>query len=150
MEINLQKEAVPTYLVNATVQDMMDSTSAFYDKNLLTKAITTLNALARKNMEERLALLSEEKLSAVSEGHGIEDTAKNAVLTGLGGYDYEKAVSDPGGSLQDASAVETEKENTDSMYGTEIPGGPQTPSTEGVADDGGKEPVKGQDASGGE
>lgn len=101
-------------------------------------------------MEERLALLSEEKLSAVSEGHGIEDTAKNAVLTGLGGYDYEKAVSDPGGSLQDASAVETEKENTDSMYGTEIPGGPQTPSTEGVADDGGKEPVKGQDASGGE
>ena len=150
VESNLQKEAVPTYLVNATVQDMMDSTSAFYDKNLLTKAITTLNALARKNMEERLALLSEEKLSAVSEGHGIEDTAKNAVLTGLGGYDYEKAVSDPGGSLQDASAVETEKENTDSMYGTEIPGGPQTPSTEGVADDGGKEPVKGQDASGGE
>lgn len=92
VESNLQDEAIPTYLVNASIQDMMDNTSVYYDHNLLTKATTTLNALARKNLEERLGLLSEEKLDAVAEGHGIEDTAKNSVLTGLGGYDYENAV----------------------------------------------------------
>ena len=92
VENNLQDESIPTYLVNAQVQDMMDNTSVYYDHNLLTKAQTTLNALARKNLEERLGLLSEEKLEAVAEGHGLEDTAKNSVLTGLGGYDYESAL----------------------------------------------------------
>ena len=62
----------------------MDPTSAFYDNNLLTKAIDTLNAIARSNLEERLGKLSDEKLEAVAEGHGIEDTAKTSVLTGLG------------------------------------------------------------------
>lgn len=109
VESNLQKEATPTYLVNATVQDMMDSNSAYYDKNLLTKAISTLNALARKSMEERLGLLSEEKLAAVADGHGLEDTAKNAVLTGLGGYDYEESL----GVTEDGNGVveeDTEEE----------------------------------------
>lgn len=84
VEGNLQDEAVPTYLVNSYVQDMMDSTNVYYDRNLLTKAITTLNAKARRNLEERLGSLTEDKLNAVSEGHGLEDTAKSAVLTGLG------------------------------------------------------------------
>lgn len=110
VESNLQKEAVPTYLVNATVQDMMDSNSAYYDKNLLTKAISTLNALARKSMEERLGLLSEEKLAAVADGHGLEDTAKNSVLTGLGGYDYENSlgVSEEGNEVTEEEMTEEE------------------------------------------
>lgn len=94
VEGNLQKEAIPTYLVNQTVLDMMDSSTAYYDQNLLTKAISTLNSMARKNLETRLGQLSSEKLGAVAEGHGIEDTAKKAVLTGMGGVDYEKALEE--------------------------------------------------------
>lgn len=94
VESNLQQEAVPTYLVNATVNDMMNPSSMHYDNNLLTKAITTLNAEARQIMEENLSHLSEEKLTAVAEGHDIEDTAKASVLTGLGGYDYNQMVAD--------------------------------------------------------
>lgn len=94
VEGNLQKEAIPTYLVNGTVQDMMDASTAYYDQNLLTKAISTLNLSARKNLEERLGHLSEEKLGAVAEGHGLEDTAKKSVLTGIGGYDYEDIVNE--------------------------------------------------------
>lgn len=92
VESNLQEEAIPTYLVNAAVQDQMDSTSSYYDWNLLTKATTTLNQLARQNMEQKLALLSEERLAAVADGHGLEDTAKNSVLAGVNGYDYEGSV----------------------------------------------------------
>lgn len=94
VEGNLQDEAVPTYLVNSYVQDMMDATSVYYDRNLLTKATTTLNALARRNLEERLGGLSEDKLAAVAEGHGLEDTAKTSVLTGNGYGTDSEAVSD--------------------------------------------------------
>ena len=94
VEGNLQKEAIPTYLVNNTVADMMDQNTAYYDQNLLTKAISTLNATARSNMEKRLGNISSEKLGAIAEGHGIEDTAKKSVLTGLGGVDYEKAMEE--------------------------------------------------------
>lgn len=106
VESNLQDEAVPTYLVNASVQDMMDSTSSYYDHNLMTKAVTTLNALARQNMEQKLGLLSEEKLAAVAEGHKLEDTAKTSVLTGLGGYDYEKALEENAGAEDTDSSTE--------------------------------------------
>lgn len=109
VESNLQEEAVPTYLVNASIQDQMDSTSSYYDKNLLTKATTTLNHIARQTMEKNLGLLSEEKLAAVAEGHGLEDTAKNAVLAGLNGYDYEA-------SLDGESYV---NEDSDDVYGLE-------------------------------
>ena len=77
VEGNLQKEAIPTYLVNQTVLDMMDSSTAYYDQNLLTKAISTLNSMARKNLETRLGQLSSEKLGAVA-----------------GGVDYEKALEE--------------------------------------------------------
>lgn len=93
VESNLQEEAIPTYLVNASAQDQMDSTSSYYDKNLLTKATTTLNQLARMNLEQKLMSLSEEKLAAVADGHNLEDTAKNSVLVGLNGYDYENSIS---------------------------------------------------------
>lgn len=94
VEGNLQEEAVPTYLVNATVMDMMDSNTVYYDQNLLTKAMSTLNKDARKNLEARLEKMSSEKLGAVADGHGIEDTAKKSVLTGIGGYDYEAIVEE--------------------------------------------------------
>lgn len=107
VEGNLQKEAVPTYLVNETVQDMMNPSTAYYDQNLLTKAISTLNDTARKNLENKLQRISEEKLAAVSEGHGLEDTAKKSVLTGYGGYDYESAMED-----MEAEATSREEEST--------------------------------------
>lgn len=107
VEGNLQEEAEPTYLVNSVVHDMFDSSAAYYDTNLLTKAMTTLNYEARKNMEERLGIISEEKLSAVAEGHGIEDTAKSSVLTGLGGYDYEKALDETDESASDTGTNTT-------------------------------------------
>lgn len=84
VESSLQEEATPNYLVNSYVRDMMDPTSSFYDSNLLTKAIDTLNASARASLEQRLGKLSDEKLEAVAEGHEISDTAKTSVLTGLG------------------------------------------------------------------
>lgn len=89
VEGNLQKEAVPTYLVNNTVADMFDSSTVYYDQNLLTKAKSTLNEVARKNLENRLGKLSSEKLGAVADGYDLADTAKKSVLTGMGGYDYE-------------------------------------------------------------
>ena len=59
VESNLQDEALPTYLVNTYVQDMFDSSSAYYDGNLLTKAIQTLNTDARLDMERKLKKLEE-------------------------------------------------------------------------------------------
>lgn len=94
VEGNLQQEAIPTYLVNTTVENMMNSNTAYYDPNLLTKANSTLNEAARLNLESRLKDLSSEKLGAIADGHKIEDTAKKSVLTGMGGYDYEAIVEE--------------------------------------------------------
>ena len=91
VETNLQDEALPTYIVNTNVQDMFDSTSAYYDGNLLTKAIQTLNADARLDMERKLKNLTSEKLAAVAAGHELEDTAKNSALSGSGNYDAQAA-----------------------------------------------------------
>lgn len=113
VESNLQEEAVPTYVVNATVNDMMNPSSTHYDNNLLTKAITTLNMNARQELEENLSYLSEEKLTAVAEGHDIEDTAKASVLTGLGGYDYDQMTADVKADAN-AEAADTENQTTDS------------------------------------
>ena len=91
VESNLQDEALPTYLVNTYVQDMFDSSSAYYDGNLLTKAIQTLNTDARLDMEKKLKSLTSEKLAAVAAGHELEDTAKNSALSGSGEYDAQAA-----------------------------------------------------------
>lgn len=126
VESNLQKEATPTYLVNAKIQDMMDSSTAYYDTNLLTKATSTLNMFARQSLEERLGMLSKEKLAAVAEGHELEDTAKNSVLTGLGGYEYEDSlggtegstVSDVNAAMDDLTSMgSSEAEETDREAG---------------------------------
>ena len=120
VEGNLQKEAIPTYLVNNTVIDMMNPSTAYYDQNLLTKAISTLNDRARKNLEVRLGTISSEKLGAVAEGHDIEDTAKKSVLTGMGGVDYEKALEEvENGNVgtYDSSALgNTEETDTPNTY----------------------------------
>lgn len=112
VESNLQEEAVPTYMVNAAVADQMDPTCSYYDKNLLTKAETTLNTIARSNLEESLAVLSDERLAAVAEGHNLEDTANTSVLTGVNAYDYEKSLED--GTASDRTFSGTE----DDLYGT--------------------------------
>lgn len=91
VETNLQDTGIPTYLVNTSVMDMFDPTSAYYDGNLLTKATQTLNADARLDMENKLRYMTDEKLSAVAAGHNLEDTAKNSALTGRGDYDATAA-----------------------------------------------------------
>lgn len=120
VESNLQEEAHPTYLVNTYVQDMFDSSSAYYDGNLLTKAVQTLNTDARLDMERKLKNLTPEKLAAVAAGHELEDTAKNSALAGNGEYDAEAAEANDAsagyfGNSQDAdiSAEETADENAD-------------------------------------
>lgn len=112
VESNLQEEAIPTYLVNASVADQMDSGCAFYDKNLLTKAETTLNAIARRNLEDNLALLSDARLAAVAEGHNLEDTANTSVLTGANGYDLEESLEDVDESAYDAAIPDEDIEES--------------------------------------
>lgn len=125
VETNLQEDAMPTYLVNSTVQDMMDASSSYYDGNLLTKATQTLNAIARQNMEAKLSGLSEEKLAAVAAGHEIEDTARNSVLVGVGQYDYEEEKDNlfngegMEGTPTEESTTETEEETTEEESSTE-------------------------------
>lgn len=118
VESNLQEEAVPTYLVNAAVADQMDPGCSYYDKNLLTKAETTLNYIARHNLEENLSILSKDRLAAVAEGHNLEDTAKTSVLTGVNGYDMEKSVEDVDESTYDAISNDGADEDADEAGGS--------------------------------
>lgn len=71
-----QEKATPNYPVRGEIIDLINS-----DPNVLTKAIDTLNLSARMNLEARLGNLSQEELSAVSEGLGLNDTAKGSVLS---------------------------------------------------------------------
>ncbi len=122
VEGNLQEEAIPTYLVNASVADQMDPSSSFYDKNLLTKAQTTLNTIARQNLEASLTVLSDERLAAVAEGHNLEDTAKTSVLTGINAYDYEKSLEDGEEADQTGTDTITQEEDEDEdLYGDMSP-----------------------------
>ena len=75
VESNLQEEAVPNYLVRSTTIDLINS-----DPNIYEQASQTLNAAARLSLESRLGQLTEEQLNAVSDGFGLENTAKGAVL----------------------------------------------------------------------
>lgn len=111
VEGNLQQEAIPTYLVNTTIIDMMNEGTVYYDQNLLTKAVSTLNGNARANLERRLGDISSEKLGAVAEGHDIEDTAKKSVLTGMGGYDYEQILEEIEEESSSASKVDSAMDN---------------------------------------
>lgn len=76
VESNLQEEAIPNYPVRAETMDLIKS-----DPNILTTAQNTLNLSARMSLEARLGKLTEDQLSAVSDGFGLTDTAKSSVLT---------------------------------------------------------------------
>lgn len=76
VESNLQVEAIPNYPVRAETMDLIKS-----DPNILTTAQNTLNLSARMSLEARLGKLSEDQLTAVSDGFGLTDTAKSSVLT---------------------------------------------------------------------
>lgn len=109
VENNLQDAGKPTYIVNTAVLEQFDSTSSFYDENLLTKAIQTLNMSARLDMEAKLKNLTSEKLAAVASGHSMEDNAKNSALVGDGDYDAQ-------------AAQEAEDNGTSDMSGNRIYG----------------------------
>ena len=95
LETNLQKNATPTYLVKPAVIDLINS-----DPNVIERAESTLNLNARADLDARLGNLSEDQLQAVTDGLGIEDTAKgniireNARLTD-GAIDYQQEESVP-------------------------------------------------------
>lgn len=73
---NVQQAGTPDYLVKQETLDRLAK-----DPNVLTLAQTTMNLQARMSLESRLASLTEEQLKAVNDGHGLTDTAKQAVLT---------------------------------------------------------------------
>lgn len=70
VQANQQEAAIPNYPVRQETLKLMST-----DPNILTRAQETLNANARAELEARLALLTEEQLIAVNEGHGLTDTA---------------------------------------------------------------------------
>lgn len=76
VEPSLQNPLIPNYPVKAENIDLLNS-----DPNILEVAQSTLNLQARINLESRLKVMSPEQLAAVSDGHGLEDTAQSSVLT---------------------------------------------------------------------
>lgn len=119
IEDNLQEEAVPTYLVRTETLDVLNS-----DPNVLTKAVETLNAQARLSMEQRMGDLTEEELSAVTEGWNISDSAKSSVLlngsTGTGEpmLDEDGNVIEPEADESEATDEEEETDSTDTKETT--------------------------------
>jgi len=75
VEQNIQDEAIPNYVVSAETIDLINS-----DPNITSIATETMNLEARMDLESRLLGLTEDQLKAVSSGHELTDTAKNAVL----------------------------------------------------------------------
>ena len=75
VESSIQDAAIANYPVRSATLSLMQS-----DPNILEVATECLNVQARMDLTTRLALLSEEQLEAVAEGHGIADTAKGTVL----------------------------------------------------------------------
>lgn len=134
VETNLQESAEPTYLVNTAVQEMFDPLSPYYDKNLLTKAIQTLNYNARLDMEGKLRNLTTEKLAAVAAGHALEDTAKNSALTGDGEYDAQAA--------QEKAEIGATTMSGEDVYGVSTPETEETVSEEENTDENGTGELK--------
>lgn len=91
---NMQEEAIPNYPVRQETLNLMAT-----DPNILKRAQQTLNAEAREALEARLALLSEDQLSAVVQGFGLVDTAHASAYLSQ--------------SQQNASAYQVENENMD-------------------------------------
>lgn len=114
VESNIQKDAVPDYLVSPQVIDRMVS-----DPNIVSLAQNTMNLQARMSLDERLKGLSEEQLAAVAEGHGLYDTAKTQVITQ--GVKY---------SLEDGSIEEKDPETNGTAEKNERSAARTTPTSE--------------------
>ena len=113
VEPNLQEESVPNYVVRPEVIDLINS-----DPNILSIAKETLNLEARINLEQRLIGLSEDTLKAVSEGHGIADTAKRSALLGV---QYSAESEDSEELLEEGTTENTEAATEGSSEETQAP-----------------------------
>lgn len=83
---NVQDASIPNYLVRKETIDILAGNPNLANVGLLA---STINATLRTEMEERLANLTEEQLTAVQKGHDIEDTASASALIGVQNGDYE-------------------------------------------------------------
>ena len=75
---NVQETPNATYPVRKETIDLITSSP-----NVIKQMAYTINASLREEMEARLALLTDEQLSAVSKGLGLTDTAQSSVLLGV-------------------------------------------------------------------
>lgn len=94
VQANMQEEAIPNYPVRQETLKLMAT-----DPNILTRAQETLNAQARAELEARLALLTQEQLIAIAEGHGLTDTAHanayvNQTQTDVSAFSEENATEE--------------------------------------------------------
>ena len=110
VEDNLQKAATPNYLVRSETIDLIRK-----DPNIYKKAEETMDAAARLSLEQRLGQLTEDQLSAVSDGYGLVDTARSSVLSQ--NVDNNSDTIDSYG-IEDESASD-ETESTDETASTE-------------------------------
>ncbi len=120
VEPNVQVDATPNYLVRPAIIDLINS-----DPNILEVAEQTLNLEARMDLDSRLGSLSEEQLTAISEGMSLIDTAQSSVIregaaiTAEGeendSENYETVIE--GGSLEDEENVSDEKTGDNSTGG---------------------------------
>ena len=100
---NMQDEAIPNYPVRPETLKLMAT-----DPNILTRAQETLNAQARAELEARLALLTQEQLMAIAEGHGLTDTAHanayvNQSQSNVSAYADENAATEAGTETGDGN-----------------------------------------------
>lgn len=106
VEGNIQNEGVPNYLVKPETMDLMST-----DPNITTLAQKTLNLAARLDMEQRMSGLTEEQLDAVSNGYGLEDTAKTSILsTGINFVIPEEEETEDSSSLESTKEAEPKEE----------------------------------------
>jgi len=82
VEGNLQEASAPNYPICAEAYDLTHSgdPNVHITNESLKTMEETLNMEARRDLLSRLGGLSEEQLTSVSDGHGLEDTAGASVL----------------------------------------------------------------------
>lgn len=125
-ESNLQNAAIPNYLVKQETIDLINN-----DPNVLEKAQETLNKFARLELEERIGNLSAEQLTAISDGHGLEDTAKGQALTSSNPSSTPSAANsstdiDDEGNETEKSMMSTTRATLSSQSGTDGQGSSET------------------------
>jgi len=72
---SMQKVAIPTYPVNASVMALIKS-----DPNILSEAKAGLNAQARTDLEARLGTIPVTAISNIQAGVSQEESARNAKI----------------------------------------------------------------------